>query len=88
MMAGANKNFYRKKAMIEYGQAHEFFTQSDLMQFMNNYKTDLGRRHRMTQTDKHQLTSILMRSPEFKYWPGEQVRSVGKWEYVGEKVSA
>ena len=78
-MAGANKNFYRKKAMTEYGQEHQFFRQTDLMWFMNNYTTAEGRRHRMTQTHKHQLTSILKRNPNFTYWPERK-----EWEYVGE----
>ena len=83
-MAGANKNFYRKKAMTEYGQKHQFFSQINLMGFMNNYMTTEGRRHRMTQTDKHQLTSMLIRSPDFKFHPSKQARGVGKSEYVGE----
>ncbi len=78
------KNFYRRKAMIEYGQDHQFFKQADLMLFMNNYKTIEGRRHKMTQTNKHQLTGLLMRTSEFKFWPGKNTRSIGKWEYVGE----
>jgi|10_taG_2_1085330.scaffolds.fasta_scaffold32273_3 hypothetical protein len=87
MMVGSNKNFYRRKAMTEFGQDNQFFGQADLMLFMNTYKTAEGRTHRMTQTDKHQLTSMLIRSPDFKYHPGQQKRSVGKWEYVGEPKS-
>lgn len=78
-MAGANKNYYRKKAMKEFGRKHKKFRQAELMVFMNTYKTAEGRRHRMTQTDKHQLTSLLYKTPEYIYLP-----TVKQWEYIGD----
>lgn len=78
-MAGSNKNYYRKKAMQEYGRKNTTFTQADMMWFMNNYLTQVGTRHKMTQTDKHQLTSLLLKTPEYRYLP-----DLKKWEYIGD----
>tara|TARA_R100000458_G_scaffold33976_1_gene31310 strand:+ start:642 stop:890 length:249 start_codon:yes stop_codon:yes gene_type:complete len=80
-MAGKNKHYFRRKAAKEFGIKNkgEPFHISEILLFLNEYKSQRGRPHLRTQTTGQQIGNILKGMKEF------HCISPATWEYIGDE---
>tara|TARA_R100001015_G_scaffold17684_1_gene9941 strand:- start:928 stop:1191 length:264 start_codon:yes stop_codon:yes gene_type:complete len=85
-MAGPLRHKYRLMALREFGvkQKGEMFTAVEATRFLNEYKNGLGKPHRFTNSNVHQVGNLLKGNKEFQV---TQLKSnkVAKWIYVGSE---
>ena len=80
-MGKRENHHYRFIAMKDFNKKHlkteKEFDLQQMVEFLNSYRTDSGKIHRGTGTDKNQLTAILLRHKDY-----DKI-GIRKWKYVG-----
>jgi|13_taG_2_1085334.scaffolds.fasta_scaffold58225_4 hypothetical protein len=82
-----DKNYHKKKALLEFAISRNEFSTDEAMDFLNSYKSkwNPNKIHRFTQTTKQQLGSLLMGNNNYMQLEKGDGRKTAKWIYVGEE---
>ena len=82
-----DKNYHKKKALLEFATSHNEFSTDEAMDFLNSYKSKWNphKTHRYTQTTKQQLGALLMSDNNYKLLEKNNGHKTSIWTYIGEE---
>lgn len=85
-MAGPLRHKFRLMALREFGikQKGEIFSAVEATRFLNEYKNGLGKPHRFTNSNVHQVGNLLKGSKDYQVVE-KKSNKVAKWIYVGSE---